>query len=850
MKRIVLSLLLICAAFNGYARSPYLSAFLKADTLKADTLQTDTLKADTLKSGKEKADKKHKGKKDEETKAEEEKKETEYEKLIKKGGTTLEGLFTVRHIEDKYYFEIPDSMIGRLLLCVTRFTSVPQGFGQFAGEEITHCTIYFEQRDDNTLVMRQYVLSYLANDKDNIARTLEKATIDPMVQSFKVIGKNEKKDAQLVEVTGLFKSDNNLFSASGTMKNTLKMGGLQSDRTFIDTLKVYPTNIEVQTTRTYGSSPGTSAASKTGSLTMGFNTSIVVLPKEPMRKRLADDRVGYFVNTFRQFSDNQTKAQHESFISRYKLVPKNKKKYLAGQLTEPEKQIVYYIDPATPKKWVPYLMQGINDWNVAFEAAGFKNAIVAKEWPKDDPTMSLDDARFSVLRYLPSETENAYGPRIVDPRSGEIIEAHICWFHNVMNLLTKWYMVQCGPLDKRAQTMKFDDKLMGQLIRFVSSHEVGHTLGLRHNMCASSATPVEKLRDKAWVEKNGHTASIMDYARFNYVAQPEDHISEKGLFPRINDYDKWAIKWGYQWRPEFKDEFEEKEKMMKETSEILRNNRRLWFLGGEGGGDDPRSQTEDLGDNSMKASEYGIKNLKRVMANLLKWTKEENDQYDDLITMYNEVGGQYKRYLNHVIRNIGGAYLNSPGMEPRIYMPKSIQKEAVQYIGRHVFDAPEWMFPADIINKVRCSPTYSHNAVMENVIDRLLNGYLLNSLFVNASVYREGYTVAEYLDDMFEEVWKPLDNANEWKNEERRNLERMYVAQLDKLINPDAKALANNRVDNSDVNLYLLQHLSKIEQYLKEQKSGKEDSSVEALHYQDLLDRVQLIRDKRKSPNS
>ena len=850
MKRIVLLLLLTCAAFNGYARLPYLSAFLKADTLKVDTLQTDTLKADTLKSGKEKLDKKRKGKKGEETKAEEEKKETEYEKLIKKGGTTLEGLFTVRHIEDKYYFEIPDSMIGRLLLCVTRFTSVPQGFGQFGGEEITHCTVYFEQRDDKTLVMRQYVLSYLANDKDNIARTLEKATVDPMVQSFKVIGKNEKKDAQLVEVTGLFKSDNNLFSASGTMKNSLKMGGLQSDRTFIDTLKVYPTNIEVQTTRTYGSSPGASAASKTGSLTMGFNTSIVVLPKEPMRKRLADDRVGYFVNTFRQFSDNQTKAQHESFISRYKLVPKNKKKYRAGQLTEPEKQIVYYIDPATPKKWVPYLMQGIDDWNVAFEAAGFKNAIVAKEWPKDDPTMSLDDARFSVLRYLPSETENAYGPRIVDPRSGEIIEAHICWFHNVMNLLTKWYMVQCGPLDKRAQTMKFDDKLMGQLIRFVSSHEVGHTLGLRHNMCASNATPVEKLRDKAWVEKNGHTASIMDYARFNYVAQPEDHIGEKGLFPRINDYDKWAIKWGYQWRPEFKDEFEEKEKMMKETSEVLRNNRRLWFLGGEGGGDDPRSQTEDLGDNNMKASEYGIKNLKRVMENLLKWTKEENDQYDDLMTMYNEVGGQYKRYLNHVMRNIGGAYLNSPGMEPRIYMPKGIQKEAVQYIGRHVFDAPEWMFPADIINKVRCSPTYSHNAVMENVIGRLLNGYLLNSLFVNASVYKDGYTVAEFLDDLFAEVWKPLDNANEWKNEERRNLERMYVVQMDKLINPDAKTPANNRVDNSDVSLYLLYHLGKIEQYLKEQKTVKGDDSIEALHYQDLLDRVQLIRDKRKSPNS
>ena len=584
-----------------------------------------------------------------------EKKESEYEKLLKKGGTEQKGMFTVRKIEGKYYFEVPDSLLGRLFLCVTRFTAVPQGFGKFAGEEITHSTVYLERRDTATMLMRQYVLSYLADEKDNIARTLEKATIDPIVEAFKIIGQNKEKDASLVEVTNLFKHDNQLFSFQSGSKTTLKVGSLQGDRTFVDTMKVYPTNIEVVTTRTYGSSPAASAASKTGSVTMGFNTSIVMLPKEPMRKRIWDERVGYFVNQLRLFSDNQTKAQHESFISRYRLVPKNKKAYLAGKLSEPEKQIVYYIDPATPKKWIPYLIQGINDWNVAFEAAGFKNAIVAKEWPKNDSAMSLDDARFSVLRYLPSETENAYGPRIVDPRSGEIIEAHICWFHNVMNLLTKWYMIQCGPLDKRAQKMKFDDRLMGQIIRFVSSHEVGHSLGLRHNMGASYATPVEKLRDKQWVEAHGHTASIMDYARFNYVAQPEDKIGEKGLFPRINDYDRWAIKWGYQWRPEFKDEFEEKEKLMTETTAALRQNSRLWF-GGEGGGQDPRSQTEDLGDNSVKASEYGIKNLKRVMEDLPQWTKEDNDQYADLTMMYGEVLSQFNRYRNHVMKNIAGIY--------------------------------------------------------------------------------------------------------------------------------------------------------------------------------------------------
>ncbi len=831
MKKSILFLMLTLLSAS------HASARLVADSIPSDTVVVDTVKVkDTPQKT---ANKKDANKKDDEEKKE----KSEYEKLLeKKGAVELTGLFTVRHIEDKYYFEVPDSMLGRLLLCVTRFTAVPQGFGQYGGEEITHNTVYFEQRDEKTLLMRQYVLSYLANDKDNIARTLEKATIDPMVLSFKVIGKNEKKDAQLVEVTSLFKGDNHLFSFPSSVKSTLKVGGLQSDRTFIDTMKVYPTNIEILTTRTYGSSPAASAASKTGSVTMGFNTSIVVLPKEPMRKRLWDERVGYFTNTFRQFSDDQVKAQHESFISRYKLVPKNKKKYLAGQLSEPVKPIVYYIDPATPKKWVPYLMQGIEDWNVAFEAAGFKNAIIAKEWPKDRPDMSLDDARFSVLRYLPSETENAYGPRIVDPRSGEIIEAHICWFHNVMNLLTKWYMVQCGPLDKRAQKMKFDDKLMGQLIRFVSSHEVGHTLGLRHNMGASYATPVEKLRDKQWVEAHGHTVSIMDYARFNYVAQPEDKISEKGLFPRINDYDKWAIKWGYQWRPEFKDEWEEKEQLMKETTRMLRENKRLWF-GGEGRGEDPRSQTEDLGDNSMKASEYGIKNLKRVMENLPAWTHQENDQYEDLSTMYKAVQDQYNRYLNHVMKNVAGRYTNNmPEEEPVSFMPKSRQKEAVEFVGRHVFEAPEWLFPATIINKVGANPTTAQNSKQENLLGRLLSGYVLNTIYNQNEQSAEPYPLNEYLDDVFAQVWKPLAVTDSWTTKERRNLQRTYVEQLNSLLNPDAKSLKSDRVDGSDAGLYVLQHLDKLENYLKSMTSA---TGINALHYQDLLRRVKLIRERQ-----
>ena len=816
MRTIALLLGLTLATTTIQARTSYVA---KSDTIKQDTVKHDSIAADTAK-------------------VEKPKKETEYEKIVKKGGTVMKGLFTVRHIEDKYYFEVPDSMLGRMILCVNRFTAVPQNFGKFAGEEANDITFYLEKRDTTQILVRQYVLTQIAKEGDNIRRTLQQSTINPIVMDLKIIGHNEANDAHLVEVTPMFKGNSKLTDLASSLKTSLKLGAPQNNTTFIDTMKVYPNNIEIVTTRTYAAQNGQSPASQTGNITLGMNTSMVLLPKEPMRGRLWDERVGYFVNGVPLFSDDQHKTQHESFIARYRLVPKDKKKYLRGELTEPEKQIVYYIDPATPKKWLPYLIQGVNDWNVAFEAAGFKNAIVAKVLPEDDPNVSMEDARYSGLRYLPAEIENAYGPHIIDPRSGEIIEAHICWYHNVMNLLTKWYMVQCGPLDKKAQTMKFDDKLMGELIRFVSSHEVGHTLGLRHNMCASNATPVEKLRDKSWVEKNGHTSSIMDYARFNYVAQPEDHVSEKGLFPRINDYDKWAIKWGYQWRPEFKDEYEEKEKLMKETSEVLRNNRRLWWLGGEGWGEDPRAQTEDLGDDAVKASEYGIKNLKRVMDNLPKWTKQDNDQYDDLREMWNAVVDQYSRYMNHVRNNIGGRYNNNtPGLEPYVGVPKERQKEALLFLGRHVFDTPEWLFPDNIMSKNGTNVLMTMSNRQENILSQLMSISRLNG------IANTGYPTEEFLNDLFAEVWQK-EGDTDLKKKLRRSLQRSYVQNLNDLLNPTAQDQKNYAIQyHTDAILYVMQNLQKVEDYCKQQVQAQ--SGINKLHYEDLLREIKLIRDRR-----
>lgn len=771
------------------------------------------------------------------------KKETAYEKLLKDGGSECEGMFTVRHIKDDWYFEVPDSMLGRLLLVVTRFKAVPQGFKMLSGEEVNRSVVYWEQHNDKTLFLREYVQSQFARPGDKIAESLKESTVDPVIGKFDIIGRNPETQAQLVNMSKFLLSDNKTCGFTSGDRSILGIGSLAQDRTFMDTIKTYPINVEVVTLRTYNITSGKLPAAATGSVTVKLNTSMVMLPKEPMQPRLADERVGFFQNPITEFSDEQQVTTRGSIIQRYRLEPKDPERYRRGQLTEPKRPIVYYIDPATPKKWIPYLKAGVKDWNAAFEAAGFKNAIMAKEWP-DDPTMSLDDARYSVLRYLPSETENAYGPRIVDPRSGEIMESHICWYHNVMNLLKKWYMVQCGPLDKRAQTMTFDDKLMGTLIQFVSSHEVGHAIGLRHNMAASSATPVEKLRDKAWVEANGHTVSIMDYARFNYVAQPEDRISEKGLFPRIGDYDKWAIKWGYQYRPEFKDPFKEKVVLRTEVTKKLQGDHRLFFIGDEGKGADPRSQSEDLGDNNMKANEYGMKNLKRVMENILAWTAQPDGQYDDLNMIYKSVRAQHLKYTLHVQRNLGGRYTNNlPGLKPHDYLPRSVQKEAIEWLGRNLFEAPLWLYPDEVVSRTGVKPMDEIRDRQSSVVTLLLAPGMLYNIYSTSLCSSEPYPLDEYLNDVFTAIWKPLNSSNELENNLRRQMQRSYLTFAGRMMTPESKDVANANAtfNRSDILLFMETHLDKVEEYVKRQLAVCGEGDLNSRHF------TALLRDIKKA---
>mgnify|MGYP004417263524 CR=1 FL=1 len=735
-----------------------------------------------------------------------------YSKVINESAKSKLGLFTISKVDNKFFFQIPDSLFNRYMLVVTRYLSTPEGMGRFGGEKANEQTIYFEKGANNTVFLRSLQYKQDVRNADSmLAKALAGSNENPIVAAFPIKAINPDTKNIVIDVTDAFKKDNPMFSLASQEKTDKKLTTLADDKSFIETIDVYPINIEVKTTKTY-----TNATASSGSITLRLNTSIVLLPKTPMRKRFADERVGYFANKYVLFDDDEQRAQAKYIVQRYRLEPKDKdiKKYERGELVEPKKQIVYYIDPATPKKWRPYLIAGINDWQKAFEAAGFKNAIVGKEWPEDDKTMSLEDARYSVVRYYASETPNAYGPRVSDPRSGEIIESHVGWYHNVMKLVQKWYMIQAGPLDPRARKMHLDDELMGQLIRFVSSHEIGHTIGLRHNMGASNATPVEKLRDKKWLEANGHTVSIMDYARLNYVAQPEDNISPEGIYPRIGMYDKWAIKWGYGYFPNAKDEFEEEKLLSKLTTDSLTANPKLWF-GGEGKEEDPRSQTEDLGDDAVLASDYGIKNLKRVVPNLIEWTYQPNDGYDNLSDMHKAVVKQYGVYLYHVLKYIGNNYITKRTVDEKglVYqpIPRTKVKAAVDYVGRQLFAAPLWMYPQEISQLISLKTADEISDQQNQVLNMLLSSGMLYNISLKAMQFEGAYTVPEFLNDLQQTVWVKF-SGNEKLDFYRRGLQRSYIDKLNMLLLPKevepGKAL--NAAQRSDVALYSKQHLLRL----------------------------------------
>jgi ribosomal protein S18 acetylase RimI-like enzyme len=795
-----------------------------------------------------------------------------YKSVITEKAVTRKGLFKTHKIDDKYYFEIGDSVLNRDILVVSRISRAGaevRAADGYAGDQIGSSVIRFEKGPANRIFMRKVSFrAFSADSTKAMYQAVQRSNIQAIAAAFNIAAFSPDLKGSVIDMTDYINGDNEVFFfGSPQGKQRIRLGNLITDRSYIENVRSFSNNVEINTVKTYGllaaPSPfGRGAApaaalgggAPNGSATVELNTSLVILPKVPMKGRYFDPRVGYFTSNYTDFDLNPQGVKDVQLIARWRLEPKaaDMAKYKRGELVEPKKQIVYYIDPATPKKWVPYLIAGVNDWQKAFEKAGFKNAIVAKVAPtsKQDSTWSLDDASHSVIVYKPSETENASGPHISDPRSGEILETHINWYHNVMKLVHDWYFIQTAAVDPRARKMTFDDKLMGDLIRFVSSHEVGHTLGLRHNYGSSSSVPVEKLRDKAFVEANGHTPSIMDYARFNYVAQPEDNITAKGLYPRIGDYDKWAIEWGYKYLGE-KGPDADKEVLNKMTIESAKN-RRLWF-GTETNPDDPHSQNEDLSDNAMVASTYGIKNLQRIIVKLPEWTKETGEGYEDLENMYNQLTTQFGRYMGHVSKNIGGIYENPKSSDQAgpvyEYTPAATQREAMAFLDKQLFTTPTWLLNQQVLGDIGMSPLQVIYARQDAVLGRIVTPRVFNKLVAFEAVDgNKAYKVTDYMADMQNIIFREVKSGKAI-DVYRRNLQKLYVDKLIDMVKPQSDAAAAQaaafagrggaprELEQSDAVSVAKAQLRSINTLIK---SANISDSMSSYHLQDLSDRINL----------
>jgi hypothetical protein len=802
-----------------------------------------------------------------------------YSEVITSKAKTDRGLFTTHRVDDKFFFEIPDSLLGREILVVNRISKAPAGpragFTGYAGDQIGENVITFEKGPNNKIFLRSSSFSEAGRDSLGMYQSVRNSNLAPIASSFNISAfatdSVTKARASVIEMTEYFMGDNDILFFEAPTKRSLGLTAYQRDNSYITDLRSFPNNIEIKTVKTYmrtptpAGGPGgapviTFGAPSAGSpSTFELNSSLILLPKVPMKPRYFDPRVGYFATGYTDFDANPQGVERIRMVTRWRLEPKPQdvEKYKRGELVEPAKPIVYYIDPATPKKWIPYLIQGVNDWQKAFEKAGFKNAIMAKLAPTNDPSWSLEGAGYSAIVYKPSDIPNASGPHVHDPRSGEILESHINWYHNVMNLVRDWYFIQTAAVDPRARQLVFPDSLMGELIRFVSSHEVGHTLGLRHNYGSSSTVPVENLRNKAFVEANGHTPSIMDYARFNYVAQPEDNITEKGLFPRIGDYDMWAIEWGYKWMPDYRTADAETPVLNKLVMERLQN-KRLWF-GTETDPDDPRGQNEDLGDDAMKASAYGIKNLQRIIVKLPEWTQEANKDYASLNQMYGQLVTQFNRYMGHVAKNVGGIQ-TTPRMREEggivvEYTPKAKQKQAMQFLQENLFQTPTWIIQKNIAGLTGTNAMTTISGVQSSALNRLLSNGTFNKLFrFEASGEPNAYSVSEMVTDLRKGIWSELASRKSI-DIYRRNLQKVFVERLITNLkaddNPSSAALAAfgisspNYSKTTDAISIVKSQLRTLQSEIRAALPTYKDAASRA-HLQDVSDRITAALDPTK----
>ncbi|WP_282116844.1 zinc-dependent metalloprotease [Cellulophaga baltica] len=782
-----------------------------------------------------------------------------YEKVITKEAKTDKGLFDVHEVNSKFFYEIPDSLFNKEMLMVSRISKTANGLG-FGGGKINTQVLRWEKKDKKVLLR---VVSYdvIAADSLPVHEAVVNSNFEPVLYAFdiKALKKDSINPATVIEVGDLFEKDVNALGMPDFYRKRFKVSRLDNDRSYVESVKSYPLNIEARHVKTYLASAAPSNGDL-GSISIEINNSMILLPAEPMKKRYYDERVGWFARGQVDYGLDAQESKTVTFLDRWRLEVKDEdlEKFKNGELVEPKKQIVYYIDRATPKEWVPFIKQGIEDWQVAFEAAGFKNAIIAKDPPskEEDPEWSPEDVRYSVVRYLASPIPNANGPHVSDPRTGEILESDINWYHNVMTLLRNWYFVQTAAINEDARSVKFKNDVMGRLIRFVSSHEVGHTLGLPHNMGSSVAYPVDSLRSATFTKKYGTAPSIMDYARFNYVAQPGDE--GVALMPEIGIYDKYAISWGY--RP-ISDKNAEEEKPVLDQWILAHAGDPLYRFGHQQAGDvvDPSSQTEDLGDDAVKASTYGIANLKRIVPNLATWIAEDGKKYDDLGTLYEQVLSQYNRYMGHVSNNIGGVYENYKtfDQEGAVYTPvaKERQKNSLAFVQKELFTTPEWLLDQDIFNKIEYSGSIERlRSIQVRTLDNILSLGKIARIIENETINgKEAYALTTMMKDLRTGIWSELSRGSKIDTY-RRNLQKAHIDRLAYLMTAESQTKSRRsspyvkstplNTSQSDVRSVARAELNILKRAIKA-AIGRTSDSMSKYHLQDAVVRIDQILDPK-----